>query len=348
VFAAVLAFTVIARGMDSVAPDTILAVYDLGILAAGAILAWGILARSRETAVLGLVLDVGESPTRGALRDRLAATIGDPGLVVGFWLPDQERYVDDGGLPVDIAGAGGGEVLAIDDDGAQVAVLVHEAGVLDDPQLRSAVSSATRLAVVNARLQADIAGRVAEIEASQSRIVTAADDQGRRLELELRSGPLRRLETVAALAADVDDDLRLKAEALQDELRELAHGIRPAVLTERGLAAAVNDLVRDGAVAVDVDVTPARFGPIFEATAYFVCAEGLANIAKHAHASRAAIRIAAVRGRLEVEITDDGVGGASDLRALADRVEAVGGRLDVTSPVGAGTRLAASIPVSQS
>jgi signal transduction histidine kinase len=350
-FGVALALTSVASLAEWTEGETVLAFYDVSVLTVAAVLGWGILSRQQEAAVLGLVVDLGEPSTRGVLRNRLAATIGDPTLGVGFWVPVLERYVDEFGRPIDIAHMEGRDVMAIDDSGVQVAILIHDPGALDDPQLRSAVASATRLAVVNARLQAEIAERVSEIEASQRRIVRAADEQGRRLELELRRGPLRRLETVAELASGVDEALRHQAETVQAELQGLAHGIRPAALTEHGLAAALSELARDAPIPLDLEVTPARFAPVIEAAAYFVCTEGLANVAKHARASRASIKINTARGRLDIAVGDDGVGGAewpsgSGLRGLADRVEALGGRLTLTSPRDRGTRLAASIPIN--
>jgi signal transduction histidine kinase len=351
-FAGAVGFGALARA-HTVSADTVLAVYDVAVLVMGAGVASTVLAGRAEAAVVGLVVDLGEVSGRGALRDRLAETVGDPSLDLGFWVPALERYVDELGRPLDVGGLDGRELTAIDDGGSQVAVLLHDPGILDDPHLRAGVGSATRLAVANARLQAEIADRAAAIEASQQRIVHAADEQGRRLELELRQGPLRRLQRVAALASGVDGDLRVQADAAQTELRELAHGIRPSLLTERGLAAALGDLAGGAAVPVELEVTPARFAPVAEATAYFVCAEALTNVAKHARASHATVRIAPDRGQLVMTVVDDGVGGAalrpgSGLRGLGDRVAALGGRLTVEDAAAGGTVLAASIPISPS
>ena len=351
-FAGAVGFAAFGRA-HAVSTDTVLALYDVAVLVTVAGVAGTVLAGRAEAAVVGLVVDLGKLSGRGALRDRLAETVGDPTLEVGFWVPAQERYVDELGRPLELSGLDGRELTAIDDGGSQVAILLHDPGILDDPQLRAGVGSATRLAVANARLQAEIADRAAGIEASQQRIVRAADEQGRRLELELRQGPLRRLERVAVLAAGVDDDLRRQADAAQTELRELAHGIRPGLLTERGLAAALGGLAGGAAVPVELEVTPARFAPVVEATAYFVCAEALTNVAKHGRASHATVRIAPDRGQLVMTVVDDGVGGAalqpgSGLRGLADRVAALGGRLTVEDAPAGGTVLAASIPINLS
>jgi signal transduction histidine kinase len=134
------------------------------------------------------------------------------------------------------------------------------------------------------------------------------------------------------------------------ELRELARGIHPAVLTETGLSGAIQALVERSPVATTITAVPdARFPAPIEATAYFVVCEALANVAKHARANGAQVRIAQRPGRLVVEVSDDGAGGArpeggSGLRGLADRVASVGGVLRVDSPPGGGTRLEADLP----
>jgi signal transduction histidine kinase len=222
--------------------------------------------------------------------------------------------------------------------------------VLDDPGLISAVASAARLAVSNAQLQAEVRDRVAEVEASRRRIVEAADTQRRRLEQELRAGAEQRLARVAELVSDVDPELERQLEEAQAELRTFASGIRPATLSEEGLAAAVRELGERAPVLVEIDAMSERFPAPVEAAAYFVCSEALANVAKYGNASRVGIRIAREDTRLTVEVVDDGVGGAdpsegSGLRGLADRVDALGGRFQIESPEGHGTRLVAVLTV---
>jgi signal transduction histidine kinase len=231
-------------------------------------------------------------------------------------------------------------------------VLVHDLAVLDDPALLSAAGSAARLAVANARLQAEVGTRVGEVEASRRRIVEASDEQRGRLERELREGAERRLTRVAELLADSGEplaDVRAGLDAARAELREFARGIHPATLTERGLGASVRELAGRSPITVEVAVPPARFPPAIEAAAYFVCAESLTNVAKHAEASQVRIGITQENGRLTVVVADDGTGGAdpsrsSGLRGLSDRVEALGGRLAVDSPPGGGTRVMAELP----
>jgi signal transduction histidine kinase len=199
------------------------------------------------------------------------------------------------------------------------------------------------------------------IEASRARLVAAGDEARRRLERDLHDGAQQRfviaalmLERAAAgttgtpagpLVGDALDQVR---QGLA-ELRELAHGIHPAVLNERGLAAALAGLVARSPVPVELRVSAERAAPIIEAAIYFTVAEALTNIAKHAHATRASVTVDAADGALVAEVRDDGDGGArttagSGLRGLADRLEAVGGTLSVESPPARGTRLCARVP----
>jgi signal transduction histidine kinase len=353
-FGLVLALGALARLADVGTDRTALFAYDLVVAVITvwlfADLLWG---RWAQASVTGLVVDLGEPAAAGPLRERLARTLGDPTLVVGYWLPEEGRYVDEGGRPVELPPAGTNRTITpIEEDGTRIAALVHDVAVLDDPGLISAVASATRLAVSNARLQAEVRARVAEVDESRRRIVDTADAQRRRLERQLREGAERRLAHVADLLADADalDDVRGDLESARLELREFARGIHPQALTEHGLAAALEELARRSPVPVRVDAPHLRFAPAVEATAYFVCSEALANVAKHAQASRVTVTLEADADRLRAEIVDDGVGGAepsrgSGLRGLADRVEAHGGRLRLKSAPADGTRLTAEIPL---
>jgi signal transduction histidine kinase len=350
----VLVAEAIARLADAGADSVLLVAYDLTVcliaIGLAADLLWG---RWAQGAVTGLVVDLGEPAAGGVLRDRLARALGDPTLVVGYWLPEQGRYVDEAGRPVALPGSGAGRaVTPVEENGRRVAVLVHDLAVLDDPARLAAVGSAARLAVANARLQADVSARAEEVEASRRRIVEASDEQRSRLERELREGAERRLAHVAELLTGGGEslaDVRAGLDTARAELREFARGMHPATLTEHGLREAVGELAGRSPVTVEVAVPATRFPPAVEAAAYFVCAESLTNVAKHAEASQARMGITQDNGRLTVVIADDGIGGAdpsrsSGLRGLADRVEALGGSLAVDSPPGGGTRVVAELP----
>ena len=214
------------------------------------------------------------------------------------------------------------------------------------------------------RLYAELQDRLEELAASRARIVTAGDVARRRLERNLHDGAQQRLVALAlslrvALAkldsdpagarvalADAGDELALALE----ELRELARGLHPAVLSDRGLLAAVETLAGRAPLPVDIaEIPDERLPEPVEAAAYYLIAEALTNVTKYADASRARVRVALDDANVVVEVSDDGVGGAdpaagSGLRGLADRVEALGGSLDVVSPAGAGTSLRAEIP----
>ena len=209
------------------------------------------------------------------------------------------------------------------------------------------------------------AARTEELRASRTRIVEAADAARRKIERDLHDGAQQRLVAMALdvrvararLAKDPEsaapflDKLGDELAQASSELRELARGIHPAVLTERGLAPAIETLASRAPVPVEVVAVPEeRLPPVVEATAYFTVSEALTNVAKYANASHATVRVANGDDRLVVEVEDDGVGGAeagagSGLAGLADRVGAVDGELVVTSPPGEGTLVRAVLPL---
>jgi signal transduction histidine kinase len=245
-------------------------------------------------------------------------------------------------------------------DGQEVAALIHDEAVLDDPALLDAVAAAARLTASNARLQAEVRAQVAEVERSRRRLLRAGDEEGRRLEQRLDRGALRRLRSLEQVLAGAHARARPsrlahieRAEAqlalTLDELSELAAGLHPSELANGGLRRALTSLAARTPLPVEVVVPEERLSVEVEAAVYFVCSEGLANVAKYARASRAAVTVLVGDGAVRVEVTDDGVGGAdvaggTGLRGLADRVEALGGRLRVESTEGAGTHVVAQIP----
>jgi signal transduction histidine kinase len=353
--ASVLALSAATQLANADIDRAVLWVYDvvvlLVVLGLAADLIWGRWARA---AVTGLVVDLGEPGTAGTLRDRLARALGDPTLAVGYFLPEQSRYVDEAGRPFELPVAEAGRaVTPLVEAGRPVAALVHDSAVLDDPDLVGAVASAARLAVSNARLQAEVRARVAEVEASRLRIVQAADAQRRRLERELREGAERRLAHMAELLEECGPRLAgVRADLLvaRAKLREFARGIHPAILTDAGLAAALGELSERSPVPIKLAVPAGRWPPAIEAAAYFVCSEALTNVAKYAQASRVSVLLAENADRLSIRVVDDGIGGAdpshgSGLHGLRDRIEALSGRLRVDSPPGRGTRITAEVPL---
>jgi signal transduction histidine kinase len=333
----------------------------LALVAAG--LTADLLARRwSQGVVTGLVVDLGGLWEPVTLRDKLARALGDSSLGLGYWLDDERGYVDETGDPFVLPSPGAHRAVRTNEsEGRRVAVLVHDQAVLAEPALVEAVAAAARIAVANVRLQAQVRVHAEELAASRRRILEAADAQRRRLERELHDGAQQRLAMVsrhvgflardvgAGPARDLVDEVQGQLAAARSELRDLANGIHPAALTSGGLAAALPELAARAPIPVAIDVPQARFAPTVEAAAYFVCAEALTNIAKYASATRASVDIRPGDGRLAVAVSDDGVGGAdrahgSGLRGLADRVEALGGRLTVHSPAGSGTRLIAEIP----
>jgi signal transduction histidine kinase len=349
VFSGVLVFTSLAHLVAlGISESAVLAVYELGVCVVGGLIcADVVLGRWAKAAVSGVVVDLGEGDS-GSVTASLARSLGDPSLVVGYWLPERSIYVDEAGRRVELE-ARGRSVTRVEDGGSPLAVLIHDVGVLDDPELASGVQAAVRIAISNVRLQAEVQARAAQVEASRRRIVEAADEQRRQLTEELRDGAERRLARVAALVAD-NPELTDQLRAARTELRELAQGIHPASLVEGGLRVAVAELAARSPLRVELAATDARFEPTVEAAAYFVCAEALANAAKHASASQVSIEIGRQDGCLCVVVVDDGVGGAdpaggSGLRGLADRLEAVGGRLSVSGAAGSGTRVAGELPL---
>jgi signal transduction histidine kinase len=321
-------------------------------------------ARLARAAVGDLFIELRRSPAPGDLRDALARALDDPSLTLVYWLPEFESWADLDGEVVALGGAGDGRaVTLIDRDGTHVAAMTHDAAVNDEPQLLEAVAAAAAIALENAQLHAEARARVAELKASRERIVTAGDAERRRLERNLHDGAQQRLVAVALqlrllqrrIRADPATAEQLvtvaSAELAQslDELRELARGIHPAVL-EHGLAGALDALANRSAVATTVWYdAPGRLPEPVELAAYFVACEALTNVAKYAHATTARVRVWRNEAAAFIEVVDDGVGGADDalgsgLRGLADRVEALSGRLRVVSPAGAGTTVTAELP----
>ena len=327
-------------------------------------------ARLRRGAMTGLMIELGRLPPVEDVRGALARALGDPSLRLVFWRPESESYIDTEGtataLPADDSARA---ITVLEHGGQRYGALIHDPFTLEDSTMLEAVGAAGRLAIENARLQAQLRAQLAEVRASRARIVDAGDSERRRIERDLHDGAQQRLVSLLLnlnLArrkvaderheprGDAHDALldELERELVQTlaELRTLASGILPPILADHGLRAAIEDLASRSALTVEVEqMDVGRLALSVEVAAYFVASEALTNVAKHAGTPTARLRVALQEDRLLVEVSDDGIGGVklengTGLRGLADRVGALDGQLKLESRAGNGTRIRAEIP----
>jgi signal transduction histidine kinase len=320
--------------------------------------------RRSRSAVADLVVELGRTPP-GHVREALARTLGDPSLELALWLPERGCYVDSQGRSVELPPPGAERaVTVLGPPDTPVAALLHDPALLQRRSLVEAAGAAASLALENERLQAELRAQLAELRASRARIVQAGDEERRRLERNLHDGAQQRLLGLGLAlqlaraelgagangASEVLDEAEQELRTALDELRELARGIHPAILTDQGLEAAVRSLAERSPAPVTITAVPEeRLGEPIEAAAYFLISESLANSAKYARASAIRVRIVRRDGTAIVDIDDDGVGGAdpdhgSGLRGLSDRIHALDGDFRVDSPRGGGTHIHAEIP----
>ena len=320
-------------------------------------------ARLARSGVGDLLVELREDPTLN-LREGLARALRDPSLTLAYWLPQYGTWADEQGRPVRLPGAAEGRTATlVDRAGAHVAALVHDASLEDEQELLDAVSAVTGIALENGRLQAELRARLQELQGSRLRVIEAGQRERQRLERNLHDGAQQRLVALSlelGVLADrlaADPEARTQVERVRreiatslEELRDVARGIHPAVLTGHGLAVALESLAAKAPVPLRLEVElDGRPPEPVEVAAYYVACECLANIGRHAQARSAVIEVTLAQGSLVVEVVDDGMGGAdvergSGLRGLADRVEALGGRLRVWSPRDGGTRVRAELP----
>jgi signal transduction histidine kinase len=302
----------------------------------------------------------------GTVRDALAESLGDRTLAITYWLPERDVYVDEHGHPVELPSPESGRSwTAVEHGGRRVAAIVHDAELEAGPELVQAAATGAALALENEQLKADLRARLQDLRRSRRRLVQASIEARRQLERDLHDGAQQQLvalslELQMLRARMINDETRglvdVVAEKLAialSELRELARGIHPAILTEHGLGPSLEALAARMPLPVELDVQfDGRLPPSVEAASYFLCAEALTNVSRYSSASLARVTLARADGVLRVEIADDGVGGAdltngSGLRGLEDRLGAVDGELLLDSPVGGGTRLVATIPLEE-
>jgi signal transduction histidine kinase len=320
-------------------------------------------ARLDRSSVGDLFLELRKEPAPGDLRDALARALRDPSLQLAYWLPDYDVYVDLQGRPVQLQDLEASATTLIDRDGVHVAALIHDPALGDEPELLDSVRAAAGIALENGRLHAELRARLEELRGSRARIVQAAQNERQLLERNLHDGAQQRLIALSLelslLKGRIHDDPEARAgidkarreiAASLGELREISSGLHPAVVSGHGLAIALEQLAARAPLPVELRAdVDGRLPAALEVAAYYVIAESLTNVAKHAQATSAQVVVVQERDELVLEIVDDGIGGADSergtgLRGLADRVESLDGRLRVWTPLGGGTRVRAEIP----
>ncbi|HEV8167292.1 MAG TPA: histidine kinase, partial [Actinomycetota bacterium] len=361
--ALLLAATVIAhaialqrRPLEDPSDPAFSAIFVIGcvavlLLAAG--LGWTIVrTRVQRRAVARIATSLGQAPPPGSLQAALAKAVGDPELQIAYWLPAAQRHVDAAGRPVAEPAAGPGRAItALVRDGRQIALVTHTAAL---PDLERELGAAVRLALENERLQAEVLAQLDQLRASRVRIVETGDSERRRLERDLHDGAQQRLLALsydlrlARAQAQADGDPQTRSllsratdqtQAALGELRELAHGIYPAILAEAGLAAALTTLADAAPLPVEIrDAAEGRYPVGVETAAYLVVAEALDDAADRG-ASHTTVSVVRHEGRLVVTVEDDGTRRTAAMVQLADQVGALDGTLAVEP-----TRLQAELP----
>ena len=297
-------------------------------------------ARAERRAVARIAASLEEAPAPGTLQSALAAALRDPALQIAYWLPSTQRYADATGQAVPEPPAGPGRMVTrLTRSGRTIAVISHSGAV---PRIEAQIGPAIRLGVENERLQAELLAQLEELRASRARIVETADTERRGLERNLHDGAQQRLLALsydirlACAAARAHGDTPAEtalAQATADvqgvlgELRDLAHGIYPAVLAEAGIGPALATLADTAPLPVEIlRVEDRRYPAPVEAAAYFAVVEALGDTARRG-ADHAAVTVGQEGGRLVVTIQHNGTGGAASMVAAADRIGALGGSL---------------------
>jgi signal transduction histidine kinase len=320
-------------------------------------------ARLGRASVADLLVELGINPGPAELQEAVARALRDPSATLAYWLPEFDSYADVDGRQLEVEDEPARATTPISREGVPVALVLHDAALLDEPRLLASVAAATGMTIQNAQLQVELRARLQELRGSRVRILQAEQNERRRLERDLHDGAQQRLVALSMELGELEErmdgstELRKRIEEARQEvtaslaeLRNLAHGIHPAAVSDHGLAVALESLATRATIPVQVIGAPSeRLQEHVELAAFFIVSEALTNVAKHARASSAVVEFDKTVVLLIVEVRDDGVGGASadagtGLRGLADRVEALGGRLRVWSPAGRGTRVRAEIP----
>jgi signal transduction histidine kinase len=327
---------------------------SLGLAALALGIAWMVLRVPRTRArVARLASELGEAPPPGKLREALVAALGDPDIDVVYPRSDSEQLINANGRRAEFP-TGDRAVARITRGDRTRALVVHDPALVDEPELERALGSTARLAVENEALRAEALAQLEELKASRARIVEAGDATRRRLERNLHDGAQQRLLALsydlrlAQAGAHADHDEALvglldmaggeTASALE-ELRELAQGIHPAILSEAGLAPALQTLADEAPLPVEIrNVAPERQPAAVETTAYVTVTDAIEDSHRRG-ATFLAVRVDRNNGRLVITAEDDGEPRNARLTRLTDRVGALGGSLDV-----AATTLRVEIP----
>jgi signal transduction histidine kinase len=318
--------------------------------------------RLEQVGVGDLVIELDDGGG-ASIREALARALQDPSVEVAYQV-DAGLYIGADGTPITLPRDGAPRVVTrIERNGQELAAIVHDRALLERPHLVASATAAARLALENERLHADLRMQIEALRASRARVVQSADAERRRLERDLHDGAQQRLLGLGLVlqllrgrlvdanhgSPELLDEAEDELQHALRELRELARGIHPAILTDRGLASAARSLALRAKIPVSVHTVTERFPLAVETAGYFVVAEALTNVVRYANATRVVVTIAQRDGYAVIDVDDDGIGGAdpaagSGLAGLADRVAALDGRLVIDSASGRGTRVRAEIP----
>lgn len=335
--------------------------YELVLVLVAATLARAAVRLNRNVSgVADLVVDLADGPP-SEVGAALALALGDPTARVGYWVASDNHFVDVDGNEFR-SGAQAGRALSIvrSQDGPLLA-LDHDASLVGGLDLTGPLEEAASLMIANARLQADLRTRIRDVAAARRRLVEAESQERRALEQQLQEGALRDLDALRSTleaAREVASETvarelvaaMVQLQQSKEEMKRLSKGLYPSALTQGRLGPALRDLASQLPLTVEVGSVDEVLPPAVLELVYFVCAEAVANVVKHASATMLSIMVSRDDGRLAVVVCDDGVGGATasggiGLRGMADRVEAYGGTLFLDSPQAGGTRLAVEVPL---
>ncbi|MFZ0625810.1 MAG: ATP-binding protein [Acidimicrobiia bacterium] len=351
-------FRLVLSGSPRAAIPTTL-IYEAMTVLAGLLL-WSGLRRPSVESLADLVVELDESSV-GSLRDELRRLLDDPRLEIGF-RTEGDRYVTAVGVPVDLPDPDSERVATlITRDGHGELVIVHDRSSLQSEDLMAAVESVKRLSRANATLLAETRDRLQHLAESRQRLLAAEEEERLRLSDDLRNGVEARLESlehklrVAVDRATSGETRNATHRALsqlqltRQDLRAIADGLHPQAFAA-SLADGLRTLVGRLSLPVELALPPNEVPANVRPAIYYLSAEALSNVVKHARARRVALTVTIEEDSVVLVVEDDGVGGAdasrgSGLNGLADRVAALGGRFEMTSPIGGGTRLVAEIPL---